>query len=144
MFAMFVSSTPKSRTWKNIFRRCQISHWTKLEAPYKGCTVICTFLIKCSSLKIMKFFIENFFLNFLPRKLREIQHLISNPLSFQANFCRFMFIVVTNREPRTARSARKILLCPGNIVMTNFFTWILFGRKKVKIRVNLSDIISIT
>ena len=62
---------------ENIFRRCQISHWTKLEAPYKGCTVICTFFIKCSSLKIMKFFIEFFFsLNFLPN---EPYHLISNP-----------------------------------------------------------------
>ena len=50
---------------ENIFRRCQISHWTKLEAPYKGCTVICTFFIKCSSLKIMKFFIEIFFIELL-------------------------------------------------------------------------------
>ena len=63
MFAM--CSSRAHLNLENISRRCQISHWTKLEAPYKGCTVICTFFIKWSSLKIMKFLIENFLFELL-------------------------------------------------------------------------------
>ena len=63
MFAM--CSSRAHLNLENIFRRCQISHWTKLEAPYKGCTVICTFFIKWPSLKIMKFLIENFLFELL-------------------------------------------------------------------------------
>ena len=76
MFAM--CSSRAHLNLENIFRRCQISHWTKLEAPYKGCTVICTSFIKWSSLKIMKFLIEIFFIWTSCRTFRDRHHLISN------------------------------------------------------------------
>lgn len=135
---MFVSSTPKSRTWKHIFRRCQISHWTKLEAPYKECTVICTFLIKCSSLKIMKFFIWKFLFELCRRTLRKLEQLNIKPTVISdelfdvsvlfARLCSLPICIRNFGEPA---------------IMTNFHLNFV-RKKKVKIRVNLSDIISIT
>ena len=125
MFAM--CSSRAHLNLENIFRRWQISHWTKLEAPYKGCTVICTFFIKWSSLKIMKFLIEIFYLNFLPN--------ISRPasLDFEPQPSDHMTRVVTKFWEKSYGSMGVI-----------FLVKIFVRKKKVKIRVNLSDIISIT
>ena len=116
MFAM--CSSRAHLNLENIFRRWQISHWTKLEAPYKGCTVICTFFIKWSSLKIMKFLIEIFYLNFLPN--------ISRPASLDFEpqpSDRFFSITWLSRNFEKNQTNR----------WGSFFSWkFSFGRKKWK------------
>ena len=129
MFAM--CSSRAHLNLENIFRRCQISHWTKLEAPYKGCTVICTFFIKWSSLKIMKFLIENFLFELLA------EHFATGITWFRTST---LWLIFSITWLELSRNFEKII----QSMMVIFLVKIFVRKKKVKIRVNLSDIISIT
>lgn len=129
MFAM--CSSRAHLNLENISRRCQISHWTKLEAPYKGCTVICTFFIKWSSLKIMKFLIENFLFELLA------EHFATGITWFRTST---LWLIFSITWLELSRNFEKII----QSMMVIFLVKIFVRKKKVKIRVNLSDIISIT